>query len=49
MSGTLTFAPGATTRTVAVPILGDTLSEPDETLTVNLANPAVREKAGNRG
>jgi hypothetical protein len=34
---TLTFAPGQTTQTVIVPVLGDTLKEPDETLTVTLS------------
>ena len=39
MSGTLIFAPGETTKTIAVPILEDKLDEPNETFTVNLANP----------
>ncbi|PYQ65475.1 MAG: hypothetical protein DMF53_05440 [Acidobacteria bacterium] len=38
-SGTVTFAPGETAKTVSVPVLGDTLSEPAETFTVTLANP----------
>ena len=38
-SGTLTFAPGTTTQTLTVPILGDTLDEPNETFTVTLTNP----------
>lgn len=38
-SGTLTFAPGETTKTISVPILGDTVPEPDETFTVTLSNP----------
>ncbi len=38
-SGTLVFAPGQTTKTVAVPILGDTAYEPDETFTLTLSNP----------
>ena len=37
-SGTLTFAPGQTTRTVTVQVAGDTLDELDETFTVNLSN-----------
>jgi LmbE family N-acetylglucosaminyl deacetylase len=37
VSGTLTFAPGATTQTVSVPILGDATYEDDETFTVNLS------------
>ena len=38
-SGTLTFAPGTTTHTITVPIVGDTVVEPDETFTVDLSNP----------
>ncbi|MFB2977734.1 Calx-beta domain-containing protein [Microseira sp. BLCC-F43] len=37
-SGILTFAPGQTTQTIAVPVIGDTLVEPDETFKVNLSN-----------
>jgi hypothetical protein len=36
---TLTFDPGTTTRTLTVPVLGDTVVEPDETFTVKLSNP----------
>jgi uncharacterized repeat protein (TIGR01451 family) len=39
-SGTLTFAPGVTTQTIAVPISGDTTFEPNETFTVTLSLPA---------
>ena len=38
-SGTLVFAPGETSNTVAVPILGDATYEPDETFTLTLSNP----------
>ena len=38
-SGTLTFAPGATSQTFAVPVLGDLLDEPDETFAVTLSAP----------
>jgi hypothetical protein len=38
ISGTLTFAPGETAKTVTVQVNGDTTVEPDETFTVNLAN-----------
>jgi hypothetical protein len=38
-SGTLTFAPGVTSATIAVPVNGDTLDESDETFLVNLQNP----------
>ena len=37
-SGTLTFAPGQTTRIVAVPVIGDLTVEPDETFAVNVTN-----------
>ena len=36
-SGTLTFPASTATLTVAVPVLGDTTSEPDETFTVTLS------------
>ncbi|HET9316166.1 MAG TPA: Calx-beta domain-containing protein, partial [Vicinamibacteria bacterium] len=39
-SGVLTFAVGATTRTVVVAVVGDTALETDETFTVNLTNAA---------
>lgn len=38
-SGTLEFAPGTISRTLAVAVNGDTAFEPDETFTVNLSNP----------
>src|SRR5205823_2298247 len=38
-SGTLTFAPGVTSQTVQVTIIGDTLREGNETFTVVLSNP----------
>jgi hypothetical protein len=38
-AGTLNFNPGATTASINVPILGDTLSEPNETVVVTLSNP----------
>jgi hypothetical protein len=37
-SGTLTFAPGQTERTIDVTVNGDTAAESDETLTVTLTN-----------
>ena len=39
-SGTLTFAPGETSRTVNVPIKQDALDEPDEGYTVTLSAPS---------
>lgn len=38
-SGTLTFAPGESSKTISVPIVDDDLDEPDELLTVTLTNP----------
>jgi hypothetical protein len=35
----LTFAPGETTKTITVPIIGDRLPEPNETFAVNLSGP----------
>src|SRR3982075_1934806 len=37
-SGTLSFAAGQASQTISVPINGDTVVEPDETLFVNLTN-----------
>ncbi|MDE8652113.1 choice-of-anchor I family protein [Novosphingobium album (ex Liu et al. 2023)] len=39
-SGTLSFAPGETTKTITVTINGDTTVEANETLSVTLTNPA---------
>jgi hypothetical protein len=39
-AGTLTFATGETTKTITVPILGDTTQEGNETFTVSLTNVA---------
>ncbi len=38
--GTLTFSPGITTRTINVPVIGDTLNEANETFFVNLSAPS---------
>jgi hypothetical protein len=38
ISGTLTFMPGVTTQTIAVPVIGDRLVEGNETFYVNLSN-----------
>ncbi len=38
-TGTLTFNPGQTTRTIIVPVIGDNRDEDDETFFVNLTNP----------
>jgi Calx-beta domain-containing protein len=39
LSGTLTFAPGETTRTILVRTLDDTTGEPTESFTLTLSNP----------
>ena len=38
-SGTLTFAPGETSQTFTVAVVGDTKAEPNETFTVSLNSP----------
>jgi hypothetical protein len=38
-SGTLTFAPGETAKTVTVAVVGDTVFEGDETFTLVLSSP----------
>jgi hypothetical protein len=40
-SGTVTFAPGETSRTITVEIQGDAIAETDETFFVNLSGPAA--------
>jgi len=39
-SGTITFAPGTTTRTITVSVLGDTAVEANETFSVALSSPS---------
>ena len=41
--GTLTFAPGETTKTVSIPLLDDATYEGDETLTLQLSNAVVAQ------
>jgi hypothetical protein len=49
VSGTLTFAPGQTSRTVSVPVNGDTQNEPNETFFVNLSNATNATISDNQG
>ena len=42
-SGTLTFAPGETSKTITVLVNGDRLAEPNETFVVNLSSPDQRD------
>ena len=39
VSGTLTFAASETSKTISVSVIGDILSEPNETVVVTLSNP----------
>ncbi len=48
-SGTLTFTAGQTTRTISVPVVGDTLDEVDETILVNLTVPTNATIADTQG
>ncbi len=47
--GTLTFAGGATSQTITVPVIGDTAVEPNETFTVALSNPTNATIADGQG
>jgi large repetitive protein len=46
-NGTVSFAPGVTTKTVTVQVVGNTIPEPDETFFVNLSNPSPNAYLGN--
>ncbi|HYC58411.1 MAG TPA: Calx-beta domain-containing protein [Thermoanaerobaculia bacterium] len=48
-SGTVHFAPGATSQTVTVAVAGDTSVEPDETFTLDLSNPTNATLADGQG
>src|SRR5262249_23435750 len=48
-SGVLTFGPGTTTQLITVPVIGDALSEPTETFTVNLSWPTNARLAAGQG
>ncbi|MEB3190360.1 MAG: glycosyl hydrolase family 18 protein [Snowella sp.] len=48
-SGTLTFAAGETTKTIAVSITGDTLYENNEAFSLNLTNPSQATIAKGQG
>ena len=39
-SGKLVFAPGETSKTISVPVVNDTVVEPDETFTLTLSQPS---------
>jgi len=48
-SGSLTFSPGETSKTIAVTINGDTTFEPGETFFVNLSSPTNASISDNQG
>lgn len=48
-SGTVSFLAGQTTRTISVPVIGDTLIEGDETFFVNLTSPTNATLADAQG
>jgi YD repeat-containing protein len=49
VSGTLTFAPGVVSQTVAVLVVGDLIPEPDESLFLDLSSPTNATLARARG
>ena len=48
-NGTVTFAPGETSKTITVKVKGDTLNEFNETFSLNLSNPANASIADAQG
>jgi Calx-beta domain len=48
-TGTLTFNAGQTSKTISVPVVGDTLDEDDETFVVNLSAPTNATVADAQG
>lgn len=48
-SGTLTFTPGQTTRTITVPVIGDTVPEANESFVVNLSGATNATISDNQG
>jgi len=48
-SGTLTFTPGQTTRTITVPVIGETIPEANETFFVNLSGATNATISDNQG
>ena len=49
VAGTLTFAAGETSKTIAVPIIGDVSNEPDKTFSVRLTHPSTVNIADSTG
>lgn len=48
-SGSLTFTPGQTTRTITVPVIGETVPEANETFFVNLSGASNATISDNQG
>jgi hypothetical protein len=48
-AGQLSFNPGEKTKTISIPVLGDTQSEPNETFSLNLSNPTNATIADGQG
>jgi hypothetical protein len=48
-TGTLTFTPGSSTRTITVAVRSDAVAEPAETFLVNLTNPVNADFADDQG
>ena len=46
-NGTVSFAPGVTTKTVTIQVVGNRIPEPNETFFVNLSNPSPNAYLGN--
>lgn len=49
LSGTLTFAPSETSKTITAAVIGDTINEANETFVVNLSNPSNATVADGQG
>jgi probable HAF family extracellular repeat protein len=49
VSGTLTFNPGDTAKTITVPVIGDTVNEADESFLVNLSGETNASVADSQG
>ena len=45
-NGTVSFAPGVSTKTITVSVLGNTLRQPNKTFYVNLSNPSANAYLG---
>ena len=48
-SGTVTFAPGETAKTITIAVNGDTIVEPDEYVVVRFTNPTNAKIVGYHG